>query len=129
MAFILQLHGILGEMVLPLVIVAVAIWLTVSWKPNTAGHPVATRIFPILVDIQVLLGLIVYIYLITQGQQRMLSFPFILHPILGILAAGVAHMAVKPNGPARSLGRWAPLASLGVLLVIVLTNVVIAMNP
>jgi hypothetical protein len=128
MGFIIRLHSILGEMVLPLVIVAVAIWLTVSWKPNVAGHPVATRLFPVLVDIQVTLGIIIYIYRIVQGLPGMLSFPFILHPILGILAAGVAHMAVKPNGPARSLGRWAPLAVLGILLVIVLTNVFIAMS-
>jgi hypothetical protein len=128
MDLIIRLHSILGEMVLPLVIVIVAIWLTVSWKPGVAGHPLATRLFPILVDIQVLLGIIVYIFRIVQGLEGMLSFPFILHPILGILASGVAHMAVKPNGPARSLGRWAPMAVLGVLLVIVLTNVFIAMS-
>jgi hypothetical protein len=35
-------------------------------------------------------------------------------------------MAIKPDGPARSLGRWAPLAVLGVLLVMVIANIVIA---
>ncbi len=129
MGIIFQIHSILGEMVLPLVLVLAAIYLTVTYKPN-APRDIVARIFPILVDIQVALGLIYWIYLIlsTSGatQARYLGFPFILHPLIGLIAAGLAHMAVGPRNPLRSLGRWAPLASLGVLVVLVVSNVVLA---
>lgn len=122
------IHSLFGEMILPLLIVAVAIYLTVTYKPGAERGPVA-RIFPVLVDLQVTLGVILYIYFLvtTSGatQARYLGFPFILHPILGLLAAGLAHMAVGPRNPLRGLGRFAPLASLAVLLVLVISNVVL----
>ncbi|HEX5689152.1 MAG TPA: hypothetical protein VFX76_04085 [Roseiflexaceae bacterium] len=127
MSIILTIHRILGEMILPLVIIIVAIWLTVTWKPGAAQHP-AARFFPVLVDIQVTLGLLFFIYGLIIGNPRYFSFPFILHPIVGILAAGVAHMGVRPDGPARNLGRWAPLATLGVLLLLVIGNIMLAMS-
>jgi hypothetical protein len=131
MGLIQTVHGVFGERVLPLLIVLTAIFLTVTYKPNSERGPVA-RIFPVLVDIQVTLGIILWIYLLftTSGatQAAYLGFPFILHPILGILAAGLAHAAVGPKNPLRSLGRFAPLASLGVLLLLVVSNVLIGTN-
>ena len=127
MSVVLGIHRILGEMVLPLLIVIVAIWLAVTWKPGAPANPIA-RLFPALVDIQATLGLIYFIYLLVSGNTSVLSFPFILHPLIGLVAAGVAHMAVKGGGPFRGLGRWAPLASLAVLLVLVIANVALAMN-
>jgi hypothetical protein len=127
MSIVLTIHRILGEMILPILIIVVAIWLTIAWKPG-AGIPSAARFFPVLVDIQVTLGLFYFIYGLVIGNPRYFSFPFILHPIVGILAAGVAHMGVRPDGPARSLGRWAPLATLGVLLLLVIGNIMLAMS-
>lgn len=131
MDVIKTIHGVFGEMILPLLIVAAAIYLTVTYKPDAPRGPVA-RIFPVLVDIQVTLGIILYVYLLftTSGptQAQYLGFPFILHPIIGILAAGLAHMAVGAKNPLRSLGRYAPLASLAVLLVLVLSNVLIGLQ-
>lgn len=131
MDVIKTIHAVFGEMILPLLIVAAAIYLTVTYKPDAPRTPVA-RIFPVLVDIQVTLGIILYVYILfsTSGptQAQYLGFPFILHPILGILAAGLAHMAVGAKNPLRSLGRYAPLASLGVLLVLVISNVLIGIQ-
>jgi hypothetical protein len=131
MDLIKTIHGVFGEMVLPLLIVLAAIYLTVTYKPGAPRSPVA-RIFPVLVDIQVTLGIILYVYILftTSGptQALYLGFPFILHPILGILAAGLAHMAVGAKNPLQSLGRYAPLASLGVLLVLVISNVLIGVQ-
>lgn len=131
MGTLYQIHRIFGEMILPLVIVAAAIYLTVTYKSGAPRSPVA-RIFPVLVDLQVGLGIIFWIALlfVTTGaaQARYLSFPFILHPIIGILAAGLAHMAVGPRNPLHRLGRWSPLVSLGVLLVLVVSNVVIGVR-
>ena len=126
MGVIFTIHQMLGERVLPLLIVLAAIWFTVTWKPD-APATIITRLFPVLVDIQVTLGIIYWLYLLITGNPRMLSFPFILHPLLGLVAAGVAHRAVK-GGPFRRLGRWAPLAALAVLLVLVIVNVVLAKN-
>ena len=125
MGLVFTIHQMFGERILPILIILVAIWLVVTWKPNTAPHP-AVRIFPVLVDIQVLLGLIFFVFSLINGRSDYLTFPFLLHPIIGFLAAGVAHMSVRPEGPARALGRWAPLATLGVLLVLVITNIIIA---
>jgi phosphate/sulfate permease len=124
MTVLFTIHRILGERVLPLLIVLAAIWFTVTWRPDA---PVGTlaRLFPVLVGIQVTLGIIYWLYLLIGGNARMLSFPFILHPLFGLIAAGVANMAIK-GGPFRRLGRWAPLASLLVLLVLVIANVMLA---
>lgn len=128
MDILFVIHRVFGEMILPVLIVAAAIYLTATFKPDGPRTPVA-RIFPVLVDIQVTLGLILWIVRIVTipgGAAYYLGFPFILHPILGLVAAGLAHMAVGARNPLRSLGRWAPLASLGVLLVLVISNVMIA---
>jgi hypothetical protein len=124
MGVLFLIHRILGEMILPLAIIVAAIWLTVSWKPNAQPNAVA-RLFPVLVDIQVLLGIIYWVFGIVQGNPRYLSFPFILHPIIGLLAAGFAHRALS-GSMFRGLGRYAPLAALAVLLVLVLVNVALA---
>jgi hypothetical protein len=125
MGVIFTIHSLFGERVLPLLIVLVAVWLTVTWRPSQEV-PRAARLFPILVDIQVTLGLIYWIFGIAAGNSAYLSFPFLLHPLLGLLSAGVAHMAVRPRGPFASLGRWAPLGALAVLLVLVVGGIVVA---
>ncbi|EFO81382.1 hypothetical protein OSCT_0781 [Oscillochloris trichoides DG-6] len=130
MQLIFQVHRIFGEMILPLVIVGVAIYMTVVYKPG-APRGIVSLIFPILVDLQVGLGIIYWLSLLTIPalQDRYLGMPFILHPILGIIAAGLGHMAVGAKNPLRTLGRWAPLASLGVLLVLVLSNIMLVAMP
>lgn len=125
MSIIYTIHSTFGERLLPLLIVLTAIWLTVRWRPGRQPDLLA-RIFPVLVDIQVTLGIVFFVYGLFNGASaRYLAFPFLLHPIFGILAAGVAHTAVRPRGFASGLGRWTPLVSLGLLLVIVVTNVMI----
>lgn len=123
------IHGLFGERILPLLILLAAIFLTVTYKQGAARGPVA-RIFPVLVDIQATLGIIYWLYLLftTSGatQAQYYAFPFILHPVIGILAAGLAHMAMGRRNPMANLGRWAPLASLSVLLVLVLVNITVA---
>jgi hypothetical protein len=126
MGVIFTIHQLIGERILPLLIVIAAIWFSVTWKPDAPANIIA-RLFPVLVDIQVTLGIINWLYLLIGGNPRMLSFPLILHPLIGLLAAGVAHMAVK-GGPFRRLGPWASLASLAVLLVLVIANIMLAKN-
>jgi hypothetical protein len=128
MEIIFRIHSIFGEMVLPLLIVIAAIWFTVAWKPGVRPERPA-RLFPILVDIQFVLGLIWWIYGIVAGfgiAAGYLAFPFILHPILGFVSVILAHMSVNPKSKISVLGRWAPLATMALLLVSILGGVVIA---
>jgi len=127
MGTIFQIHRIFGEMILPLLIVISAIYMTVVYKPGAARGPIE-RFFPVLVDLQVTLGIIYWISLLSIPAltAHYLSMPFILHPVLGLLAAGLAHMALGAKNPLRTLGRWAPMASLAVLLILVLGNIMIA---
>ena len=124
---IFTIHRIIGEGVLPIATVLAAIWLTVRWRPSAQPDAVA-RFFPVLIDVQVTLGLVYFIYRIATGAAaNLLTFPFLLHPVLGFLAAGVAHGALRPGSFASRFGRWGPLIVLGLLLLIVVANVAIAM--
>jgi heme/copper-type cytochrome/quinol oxidase subunit 4 len=131
MGVIFQIHSLFGERVLPLLILLTAIYLTVTYKAGAPRTPVA-RIFPVLVDIQATLGLIYWIFMLIstsgESQARYYSFPFILHPVIGLLAAGLTHWAVSQRNPLARLGRWAPLAALSVLLVLVIANVLIGIQ-
>ncbi|MEI7645712.1 MAG: hypothetical protein WCJ55_15675 [Chloroflexales bacterium] len=127
MLLIFNIHRIFGEMLLPLLIVAVAIYMTVVYKSGAAHGPVA-RLFPMLVDLQVGLGIIYWLSLLSVGlTTKYLGFPFILHPIIGLIASGLAHLAVGTKNPLSALGRWTPLASLAVLLILVMSTITVAM--
>ncbi len=129
MGTILAIHALFGERILPLLVIIAAIAFTVTWRPNTPPNR-WLRLFPVLVDIQVTMGLIYWAYLIAiggaAGAATYLSLPFLLHPILGLLSAGIAHMAVKPVGPLKQLGRWGALVTLAVLLVSIVGGIVAA---
>ncbi len=124
---IFTVHQLLGQRVLPIATVLAAIWLTVRWRP-AAEPDVVARVFPLLINTQVLLGLVYFVYRIGIGAAaNLLTFPFLLHPVLGFLAAGVAQTTRGPGRLARRFGRWGPLISLGLVLLIVVANVAIAM--
>ena len=123
MGILLTIHALFGERILPVLIIAAAIWFAVAWRRETPV-PAAGRFFPILVDIQFTLGLIYFFYGASVGRPY-LQFPFLLHPLLGLLSVGVAHMAVQPRGPFTSLGRWGPLVALLVLLLSVIGGIVV----
>lgn len=125
MSVILAIHRIFGERILPLLLVAAVIYLTVSWRPNAPRSPVS-RLVPALVGAQVALGALWWIYLIANGALVYLQFPFILHPVLGLLTAGVAQLAFGRRNLFAGLGRWAPLTALAVLLALVVGNVALA---
>jgi hypothetical protein len=119
MGTVFLIHRWFGGVILPLLLFGAAIWFTVTWKRESwPGRP--AQAFRVLVDIQFLLGLSFWLYMIAAGAgSRYLAFPFILHPMTGLLAATVAKLAIRQDDRVARLGRWAPFASLGLLLVIV----------
>ncbi len=130
MRLVRAVHGDFGAAYLPLLIVIAAIWFTVTWKPDAPrGWP--TRIFLILVDLQATLGILYWAYLIFLAtsagiNSEYIQFPFILHPILGLVSAAVAHMATGQRGMFSRLGRWAALVGLAILLALVIGGALIA---
>ncbi len=72
-----------------------------------------------LLDLQALLGLVSFIYLITLAGTGLLTSKFILHPILMILAVVVVHASrSRRNGPVPAR-HWAQLVAYGLSLVLV----------
>ncbi len=124
-ATVRSIHAILGREVLAALIVAAAIYLAFTYRPNAPRSWVA-RFFPVLIDIQVTLGLIYWLFGVVSGIDYFLSFPFILHPLLGLVTAVVAHLLVGSRNPFARLQRWAAPLSMGIILVLVLSNVMIA---
>jgi len=118
-----NLHFIYGERVLTLLFVLGIIYLAATWKAD-AKPAVVGRIMAVLVDIQVLIGLILYVVLMTGGR----AFPptIFVHALFGILAAGVAHMAAKNPPFLAKMGRFSPVVGFGAALVLMLVGVMIA---
>ncbi|NJK80352.1 MAG: hypothetical protein HC914_10775 [Chloroflexaceae bacterium] len=137
MSFIYTFHSIFGERVLPILIVVAAVWFTVTWKEDPAEqrNTLAARVFPWLITWQFALGLIYWLYgIFALGLGSIyLGWPFILHPILGVLAVLVATRAARPrpeksllNRMLQPLGRWQPFVAMLLLFVIIAGNIVIA---
>jgi hypothetical protein len=128
MDMVVLIHTIFGERVLPLLIIIAGVWFTASWKPDQ-GRTLPGRVFVWLVAIQFVLGLVQWFYGIALGNTSYLGFPFLLHPVLGLLAVLVAQwsVSIKPGNPLARLGRWGPLAGMAVLLLIVLGSIVTGM--
>jgi hypothetical protein len=124
-ATVRSIHAIFGREVLAVIIVAAAIYLAFTYRPG-APRSLVTRIFPVLIDIQATLGLIYWLVSIFAGFNYFLTFPFILHPLLGLVTAVVAHILMGVRTPFARLGRWAGPSALGIILVLVLSNAMIA---
>jgi hypothetical protein len=117
------IHNLFGERVLPVLVLAALVWLAVSWRPDASKH-IAARALPVLIDLHVTLGLVIFVLGASLGQPYFV-FPFLLHPLVGLLTAGYGHVAVR-GVPFRRLGRWSVVASMGLLLVLIILNIVLA---
>ena len=82
----------------------------------------------VLVDVQVLLGII--IYLISAAWEAPLAIA-VLHPVLGLLALAVGHVAVRRSRSEQMVVAAHRKAGRGLVVVFVLlvANVVIATAP
>lgn len=122
-AVLFNVHSIFGERVLTLLLVLGIIYLAATWKPSNE-RPVVGRVLAVLIDLQVAIGLALYLVLLNAGR----AFPgqIFVHAAFGVLAAGVAHMAAKNPPFLAKLGRFSPVVGFGASLVLMLVGVVIA---
>ena len=97
---------------------AAAVWFgNVEWRlADRAG-----LIYTILVDVEVLIGIIVWISAVVSSKS-VPNLLIVLHPILMLVALGVAHMTRARADKTESPQGRAPLATVGYLasLVIIL---------
>ena len=128
MSYIFMAHRIVGSMVLPLLLLLAAIWFTATWKPSTwpsrSGTPVSRADRPAILARPGLLDRSDR----AGGAAYYLAFPFLLHPIAGLIATVVAQLLVRPNAISARLGRWTPLLSFVSILVLVMGAVFIVNN-
>ncbi len=122
MDIVLKLHQIFGERILTLVIVLGIIYLAATWKADNE-RPVIGRILAVLVDLQVALGLIVYG--LSFSLPRVSPGMILVHAAMGVLAAGVAHMAAKNPPFLAKMGRFSPVAGFGLALILILAAVLL----
>ncbi|MFQ5839430.1 MAG: hypothetical protein ACE5HK_01755 [Candidatus Methylomirabilales bacterium] len=121
---ILSWHRLFGERILPILLLCGVLWLILTWKPG-ALRPVLARVMAVLIDLQVALGLIVFLYGVMVRYLNPLNARVWLHLGLAILSAGAGHVAAK-NPPALArLGRWSPLVGFGGALVLLLMTLVV----
>jgi hypothetical protein len=79
-----------------------------------------------MIGLQFLLGLAYWVAQLLAGAGAYyLAFPFLLHPLMGLLATVLTQIMMRPVGPFARLGRWAPLAAFGISLLLVMAAVII----
>lgn len=122
MDVVFTLHRMFGERVLTVLFVLGIIYLAATWKADNQ-RPAVGRIMAVLVDLQVALGLVLYGLQLSAGR----AFPsqVFIHAAMGVLAAGVAHMAAKNPPFLAKLGRFSPVAGFGLSLILILVAVML----
>lgn len=102
------IHTLLGFFLL-IASIFLAIWQILTWKAQVPFRKIRSALLGLL-DLQVLLGVITFI---LHPHQSGL---FLLHPLLMIVAVGLAHVFTKENRPARV--RLRTYITMAVLLLI-----------
>lgn len=103
----ITIHTLLGFL-LVIASIFLAIWQILSWKSQLLSRRVRSALLGLL-DLQVLLGIITFILHPKFGA-------FLLHPLLMIIAVGLAHVFTKENRPVRV--RLVTYILLAVLLIL-----------
>jgi hypothetical protein len=125
MIVVYNVHRVFGEMILPLLVLAAGLAFVLRGGAQPTGPP-AARILAVLIDIQVTLGLVWWIYSFEAGfaLPRGLASPaFFLHPLLGLATAGFGHMSIGSRSPFLRKGRVGRAAAVGILLLLVVATI------
>jgi heme A synthase len=121
MDIIRMIHRFLGEtlLLIALIVVILAIIGLVRKKAAERAERIFGFVYSGLLDLQVLLGLVIFIYLITIAGSGLLTSRFILHPILMILAVVVVHASRARRSAGVPARHWAQLIAYGLSLLLV----------
>lgn len=119
MGFLVMIHSLWRWVVLLLVLLAagVSLWKwyqRASWENPDRRLPLFATI---AVDIEVLIGIVLWV-----GEGRWSGDPFftsILHPIIMLVALGVAHMSMSRSRAQRGADRH-KIVGLGLLLTLII---------
>lgn len=121
MSIITTIHRYLGETMLLIALIGVIlaiIGLTRKKELEKAEH-----IFGIayagLLDLQALLGLVQFVYILIVAGTALLLSSFVLHPILMILAVVVVHGSRSRRSGEMPARHWAQLIAYGLSLVLI----------
>jgi hypothetical protein len=121
MNIVSTIHRFLGETLLLIALIGVilAIIGLVRKKEMAKAESIFGIVYAGLLDLQALLGIVQFIYiLIVAGPSLALSI-FILHPILMILAVVVVHASRSRRDGDAPARHWAQLTAFGLSLVLI----------
>jgi uncharacterized membrane protein len=122
------IHKYLGETMLLVAFIGVVLALVALVRKREMGR--TERIFGSayagLLDLQALLGVILFVWLLTLGATGLATSTFILHPILMVMAVVVVHASRiwRDNPPPK--GHYAQLIAYGLSLVLIFAGRMVA---
>ncbi|MGD8794028.1 MAG: hypothetical protein PVF47_15860 [Anaerolineae bacterium] len=118
------IHRILGETLLLVALLGVILAVAGIVRKKKMDRP--EKIFGLsyagLLDLQALLGLIQFVYLLINGATGLISSLFILHPILMVLAVIVVHASRTWRESPIPTRHRAQLISYGLSLLLTFTG-------
>lgn len=121
MNIVSMIHRILGETML--LIALIGIILAIIGLVRKKELEKAENIFGIayagLLDLQALLGLVQFIYILIVAGTGLLLSSFVLHPILMILAVVVVHGSRSRRNGEMPGRHWAQLIAYGLSLILI----------
>lgn len=121
MEVVSTIHKYLGEALLLVALIGCV--LAVVALVRKREMPRVERIFGSayagLLDLQALLGLIQFIWLMTQGATGLVTSTFILHPILMVAAVVVVHVSRIWRDNPPPAGHYAQLIAYGLSLALI----------
>jgi hypothetical protein len=116
-----SIHRYLGEAMLLIALVGV-VFAVVGLVRKKELQPVE-RIFGSayagLLDLQVLLGIVQFVWLLSKVGSSLLSWRYILHPVLMILAVIVVHGSRAWRDSSKPLRHRAQLGAYGLSLLLI----------
>jgi hypothetical protein len=122
MTIIRPVHRYLGEALLLVALAGVILALIGLVRKEKLAR--AENLFGMayagLLDLQALLGLVQFLYLLVQGGTGLVSSLFIVHPVLMVLALMVVHASREWRDREMPVRHRAQLVSYGLSLLLIL---------
>jgi hypothetical protein len=118
------LHRILGETLLLIALIGILLAIVglIRKQAMDRAEAIFGLLYPGILDLQALLGIVLYVLLMTQAGMPLIVWPLVLHPILMILAVVMVHASRAWRNGSPPSRHWAQLAAYGLSSVLILTG-------